>query len=137
MQTSASLNVDDRKVLARSTDTIPDATDGMDERIGLLTVDLAADASDIDVDDVGRGIEVKIPDVLQQHGARYDVALVANQIFEELKLARKQVDVPPVSVCRARHEVQLQIADKVRIDVSRAAIGGYQGQPPVVDSANP
>jgi preprotein translocase subunit YajC len=34
-------------------------------------------------------------------------------------------------------KIQLQIADKVRIDVSRAAIGGYQGQPPVVDAANP
>ena len=33
--------------------------------------------------------------------------------------------------------VQVQIADKVRIDVSRAAIGGYQGQPPVVESPNP
>jgi preprotein translocase subunit YajC len=31
--------------------------------------------------------------------------------------------------------VQLQIADKVRVEVARAAIGGYQGQPPVVDSA--
>jgi preprotein translocase subunit YajC len=29
--------------------------------------------------------------------------------------------------------IQLQIADKVRIDVSRAAIGGYQGQAPVVE----
>jgi preprotein translocase subunit YajC len=28
--------------------------------------------------------------------------------------------------------VQLQIADKVRIEVSRAAVGGYQGQEPVV-----
>ncbi len=27
--------------------------------------------------------------------------------------------------------VQLQIADKVRIEVARAAIGGYQGQAPV------
>ena len=34
-------------------------------------------------------------------------------------------------------KVQLQIADKVRIDVSKAAIGGYQGQPPVVDTSNP
>jgi preprotein translocase subunit YajC len=34
-------------------------------------------------------------------------------------------------------KVQLQIADKVRIDVSRAAIGGIQGQPPVVESPNP
>jgi preprotein translocase subunit YajC len=29
--------------------------------------------------------------------------------------------------------VQLQIADKVRIEVSKAAIGGYQGQPAVVE----
>jgi len=32
--------------------------------------------------------------------------------------------------------VQLQIADKVRVEVSRAAIGGYQGQEPVVEPAN-
>ena len=32
--------------------------------------------------------------------------------------------------------VQLQIADKVRINISRAAIGGHQGQPAVVDSTN-
>ncbi len=31
--------------------------------------------------------------------------------------------------------VQIQIADKVRIEVARAAIGGYQGQPPVVEPA--
>jgi len=29
--------------------------------------------------------------------------------------------------------VQLQIADRVNIRVSKAAIGGYQGQPPVVE----
>jgi len=28
--------------------------------------------------------------------------------------------------------VQLQIADKVRIEISRAAVGGYQGQDPIV-----
>ena len=32
--------------------------------------------------------------------------------------------------------VQLQIADKVRIEVSRAAIGGYQGKEPVVAESN-
>ena len=30
--------------------------------------------------------------------------------------------------------VQLQIADKVRIDVSKAAVGGLQGQPAVQDA---
>ena len=32
--------------------------------------------------------------------------------------------------------VQLQIADKVKVDVARAAVGGYQGQPAVVESTN-
>ena len=32
--------------------------------------------------------------------------------------------------------VQLQVADKVRIEVSKAAIGGYQGQEPVVESTS-
>ncbi len=30
--------------------------------------------------------------------------------------------------------VQLQIADKVRIEISKAAVGGLQGQPPVQDA---
>lgn len=31
-----------------------------------------------------------------------------------------------------KQSVQIQIADKVRIEVARASIGGYQGQDPVV-----
>lgn len=31
--------------------------------------------------------------------------------------------------------VQLQIADKVRIEIARASIGGYQGQEPVVSDS--
>jgi preprotein translocase subunit YajC len=32
--------------------------------------------------------------------------------------------------------LQLQIADKVRISIARAAVGGYQGQAPVVEVSN-
>jgi preprotein translocase subunit YajC len=32
--------------------------------------------------------------------------------------------------------IQLQIADKLRVEVAKAAIGGYQGKPPVVEPAN-
>jgi preprotein translocase subunit YajC len=32
--------------------------------------------------------------------------------------------------------VQLQVADKIRIEVARASIGGYQGQAPVVEASN-
>lgn len=30
--------------------------------------------------------------------------------------------------------VQLQVADKVRIEIARASVGGYQGQAPVVEA---
>jgi preprotein translocase subunit YajC len=36
----------------------------------------------------------------------------------------------------SEQSVQLQIADKVRIEVAKAAIGGYQGQPPVNEAAS-
>ena len=32
--------------------------------------------------------------------------------------------------------VQIQIADKVRIDVARSAVGGYQGQEPIVPDSS-
>jgi preprotein translocase subunit YajC len=34
------------------------------------------------------------------------------------------------------NSIQLQIADKVRIEIARAAIGGYQGQDPVVQETS-
>ena len=32
--------------------------------------------------------------------------------------------------------IQLQVADKIRIEVAKAAIGGHQGQEPVVELSN-
>src|SRR5271154_6768529 len=93
MAISASLNVDDVRVLARSTEAISDAANRVDQGIGLSVVDLAADPSDIDVDDVCRWIEMQVPDVLQQHRARHDAALVARQIFQKLEFARQKLDV--------------------------------------------
>src|SRR5262249_28174307 len=83
----------------------------MNERISLLAVDLAPDTSDIDIDDVGRGVKMQIPYMLQQHGARHDVTFVANQILENLKFSRQQVDVPAAAAHGSRHEVEFKIAD--------------------------
>src|ERR1700730_6740028 len=111
IENSASLNVDDVRVLARSTEHVPYATNRMDQRIGLLAVDLATHAPDIDVDDIGRGIEMQIPDVLQQHRPGYDAALVANQIYEKLEFPGEQQDVPAAPARGPRHQVDREIAD--------------------------
>src|SRR5580704_15986569 len=108
---SASLKVDDVSVLARSTEAVSDAANRVDQWIGLSVVDLAADASDIDVDDVRGRIEMKIPDVLQQHRAGDDPALVAGQIFEQLEFARQQLDVLAVPAGGPLDQVDREIAD--------------------------
>jgi len=36
----------------------------------------------------------------------------------------------------SEQSVQLQIADKIRIEVAKASIGGYQGQAPVVETSS-
>ena len=59
--------------------------------------------------------------------------------LESLKVGDRVVTTGGIygSVTRlGDHSVQLQVADKVRIEVSRAAIGGHQGQAPVVDAGS-
>src|SRR5438093_12956714 len=90
---SACLKVDYVRVLARSTETLPYAANRMDQRIGLLVIDLATYASDIDVDDICGGIEMKVPDVPQQHCLGYDPAFVAKQILQELELPHEKKNV--------------------------------------------
>ena len=59
---------------------------------------------------------------------------------ESLKVGDKVVTTSGIygQITRLNEKsVQVQIADKVRIEVARAAVGGYQGQEPVVaDSGN-
>src|SRR5215471_5517890 len=103
IEISANLKVVDRKVLARSTDTVPDAADRMDEWIDLLAVDLAAHAPDVDIDDVGGRVEMQIPDVLQQHRPRDNMAGIANQILQKLEFSGKYFNVAAAPPYRARH----------------------------------
>src|SRR5579872_1244591 len=111
MQTSAARKVDERSVLAMSTDAKSDAADGVYQRIAVMIVDLAAHAADIDVDDVGGRVEIQVPDVLQQHRAWHHLALVAHQIFQHLEFARQQFDLFAGAVGGAGHEIEFEVAD--------------------------
>lgn len=54
---------------------------------------------------------------------------------ESLKVGDKVVTTSGIygQITRLNEKsVQVQIADKVRIEIARAAVGGYQGQDPVV-----
>jgi preprotein translocase subunit YajC len=61
----------------------------------------------------------------------------AKQFRESLKVNDRVITTSGIYgvITRLGEEsVQLQIADKIRIEIARAAIGGYQGKPAVVET---
>src|SRR5690606_45832 len=73
-----------------STDHVSRATDRMQQGLLEVLVDLRSEPGDVDVDDIGLRIEMIIPDVLEQHGARHDLTGMAHQVFEQAELPRLQ-----------------------------------------------
>src|SRR5947199_3129011 len=111
IQISARRKVADCSVLARSTDTVSDASYGVDQRIGLLAVHFTADPPDVNVDDVRSRIEMQVPHILQQERTRNHPAFVAKEIFQQLELTRQQFDFPAAPADGSRYQVHLELAD--------------------------
>ena len=61
------------------------------------------------------------------------------QFLESLKVGDRVITTGSIygQVMKlGEQSIQLQIGDKLRIEVAKASIGGYQGQPPVVEPSN-
>src|SRR6516164_11009991 len=99
------------EVLVRGTDTIPNTPNCMDQRIHLPIVYFAPNAPNIDVNDIGRGVEMNIPDMLPQHRPWNYAAFVTNQIFQELELSRQQFDFAIAAAHCSRHQIHFEITD--------------------------
>ena len=111
IEARANLNVVDRIVLVRSTETIPNPSHSVDQWIILIAVDLSADTTNINIDDVRGRVVMKFPHVLQQHGSRNDLSLASNEVFEKLKFTGQQNNAPASATDRSRNEVHLEVAD--------------------------
>ncbi len=75
-----------------------------------LRLDLLPQLADVHVDHVRLRVEVIVPDVLEQHGARDDLAGMAHEVLEELELARLQLDGARAARDLAGEQVDAQIA---------------------------
>src|ERR1700722_18769217 len=86
-----------RKLVVRKnsnwrTEYEPNATYGVNQRRLAGEIDLAAEPSDMDVDEVGARVEVIMPDLLEEHGSGDNLAMVPDQMFEQAELPRLQVE---------------------------------------------
>ena len=60
----------------------------------LPMIDLVAQIIDVDVDDIGAAVEIKVPDMLGDHRARDGLSGVSHQIIQQRVFFRGQRDLP-------------------------------------------
>ena len=67
----------------------------MDQLRFAALVDLAAQAAYVGFDDVRMGVEMNVPNVLQQHRARYHLSRMPHQVFKQAEFPGLELDQFP------------------------------------------
>src|SRR6266446_660793 len=80
-------------VLAVSANLVADAANRSNQRAVVSGIDLAAKIVDVHVDDVGHGIKIEFPDLLDNGGAGNGLSFVAHQEFKQREFLRAEIDV--------------------------------------------
>src|SRR6266404_6367503 len=95
-KTAANAIVQRKLVVRRNsswrTEYEPDATHGVNERRLARLIDLTAEPSNVDVDEVCARIEMIAPDLLEEHGSSDNLVMVPDQMFEQAQLPRLQFE---------------------------------------------
>src|SRR4029453_14687519 len=74
-------------------------------------VDLAAQMSDVDVDDVGAVFVCEVPGVLEQVQACEDLVGPAHELLEQRELLRRELDLDGAPPNAARGRIEAQVAE--------------------------
>src|SRR6266850_441796 len=99
-----------RQLFARPK-AVASSSDGLDQPVAAAAIDLAAEAPDVDLDDVRLGHEVRIPDGLDEALLREHLARMAREHLEQRELLARQADLPACPVDLAGRRIQPEIAD--------------------------
>ena len=90
-------------------ENVANATNGVDQRSRGVVVHLAAQTINMDIHDVGCGINPHPPDVVQNHGASYHSTFIPAKIFQQRKLLWGQLQQVIAPSRLSTHEVKLQV----------------------------
>ena len=96
---------------AVSADLIAYAANGSNESAVVSGIHLAAKIIDVHVDDVGHGIKIEFPDLLDNSGAGNGLALVAHQEFKQSKFLWAEIDVVASAAHGVTDAVDFQVSN--------------------------
>ena len=90
-------------------ENIANTTNCVDQRSRGVIVYLAAQPINMDIDDVGCGINPHPPDMVQNHSASNYAPLIPAKIFQQRELLWGQLKQVIAPSCFTTHEVKLQV----------------------------
>src|SRR6202043_2670401 len=80
-----------------------------DESLRPASIYLSAYIIDVNIDHVGQCIRRKLPDMMDDRGARHILAGVEHKVFEQGKFLGRQFDASAAPMYGSAHAIQLQI----------------------------
>src|ERR1700693_4300959 len=90
-------------------ENVANTPNGVDQRSWRVMVNLTAKTINMDVDDVGGGIDPHPPDVVQNHGASHHRTLSSAKKILQRKLLRSKLQQVHAPSCCATYEFELKI----------------------------
>src|SRR5580698_6166128 len=93
------------------TNHVTGAANSVEQRRVEIAIDLGAQARHMHIDHIGLRIEMIVPHMFEQHGARDHFAGVLHQIFEQPKFARLQDDFLGLTGNLVRQAVKREVGD--------------------------
>src|SRR5207245_10369326 len=100
--------------LAIDAQHVADAAYRMQQRRREVLIDLLSQSADLHIDCIRLMIKVIVPDRLEEHGERNQLALLTNQILEKPKLSRLQRDRPLCALGPACYQIVCQVHNTQR-----------------------
>ena len=86
----------------------------MDQRHIKILVNFGPQSADMNINNIGLGIKMIIPDVLEQHRSGNNLPLVAHQEFEKFEIAWLQRDLLVAPFDFPRQQIHMQVGDTQR-----------------------
>src|ERR1700690_1533157 len=98
-----------RKFLG-SFENISNTTNCVNQRSRGVMIHLAAQTINVNIDNVGCGVNPHLPDMVENHGPGDNSTFVPAKIFQQRKLLRSQLQQVIASPCFTTCQVKLQIS---------------------------
>ena len=88
---------------------VPNTANRVNQRPAIFAVNLAAQTIDMNVHNVGAGVNTHAPNVVQDHRASNNPACVAAKILQQRELLRGELEHVVAPACFAPYQVELEI----------------------------